>query len=141
MRFIYDSTQKFPLNLERFSVEVNGNVDESLLAEAAMLFCSSESYCEQARNGSLGMTAQFWILYLDMIRMQHVTHTAVQENDFDASLAAWDYFILLYFTFNKINYAWYNSFYVETLKSIEGKYPGLKEMLKNTGLSVQGQDE
>ena len=105
MRFIYDSTQKFPLNLERFSVEVNGNVDESLLAEAAMLFFSSESYCEQARNGSLGMTAQFWILYLDMIRMQHVIHTAVQENDFDASLAAWDYFILLYFTFNKINYA------------------------------------
>ena len=131
MRFIYDSEQKFPVNLERFSVEVNGKVGESLLAEAEMLFFSYESYREQARNGSLGKTAQFWILYLDLIRMEHVIRTAVQENDFDAWLAAWDYFIPLYFTFNN----------VETLKSNEGKYPGLKEMLKNTGLSVQGQDK
>ena len=106
-----------------------------------MLFFSYESYREQARNGSLGKTAQFWILYLDLIRMKHVIRTAVQENDFDAWLAAWDYFIPLYFTFNKINSAWYHSFCVETLKSNEGKYPGLKEMLKNTGLSVQGQDK
>ena len=84
MRFIYDSKQKFPVNLERFSVEVNGKVGESLLAEAEMLFFSYESYREQARNGSLGKTAQFWILYLDLIRMEHVIRTAVQENDFDA---------------------------------------------------------
>ena len=136
-------TQKksFLLNLERFSVKVNGKVDESLLAEAEMLFCSYESYREQARNGSLGKTAQFWILYLDMMRVQHVIHTAVQENDFHAQLAAWDYFILLYFVFNKTNYARYGSFYVETLKSIEEKYLGLKEMLNKAGLSVQGQDK
>ena len=67
MRFIYDSKQKFPVNLERFSVEVNGKVDESLLAEAEMLFCSYEAYHEQARNGSLRKTAQFQILYLDMM--------------------------------------------------------------------------
>ena len=90
-----------------------------------MLFSSYEWYHKQARK-----TAQFWILYLDMMRMQHVIYTAVQENDFDARLAAWDYFIPLYFSFNKTNYARYGSFYVETLKSIEEKYPGLKEMLK-----------
>ena len=50
MKFIYDSKQKFPVNLERFSVEVNGKVDESLLAEAEMLFCSYETYREQARK-------------------------------------------------------------------------------------------
>ena len=75
-----------------------------------------------------------------MMRMQHLIHTAVQENDFDARLAAWDYFIHLYFAFNK-NYPRYGSFYVETLKSIEEKYPGLKEMLKKAGLSVQGRDK
>ena len=73
--------------------------------------------------------------------MQHVIHTAVQENDFDARLAAWNYFIPLYFAFNKPKYARCGSFYVETLKSIEEKYPGLKEMLKKAGLSVQGQDK
>ena len=77
MRFIYDSKQKFPVNLERFSIEVNGKVEESLLTETEMLFCYYESYRELARNGSLGKTAQFWILHLDMMRMQHVMHTAV----------------------------------------------------------------
>ena len=84
MRFIYDSEQKFPLNLERFSVELNVKVDESLLAETEMLFYSYESYREHTRNGSLGKTVQFWILYLNMMRMQHVIHTAIQENDFGA---------------------------------------------------------
>ena len=73
--------------------------------------------------------------------MQHVIHTAVQENDFDARLAAWDYFIPLYFAFNKTNFARYGSFYLETLKSTEEKYPGLKEMLKKAALSAQGQDK
>ena len=106
-----------------------------------MLFCSHESYPEQARNGSLGKTAQFWILYLNLTRMQHVIHTAVQGNDFDARLAAWGYFLPLYFTFNKTSYVRCGSFYVETLKSIEEKYPGLKEWLKKAGLSVQGQNK
>ena len=123
MRFIYDSKQKFNVNLERLSAKVNGKVDKSLLAEAEVLFCSYESYPQQARNCSLGKTAQFWILYLDLMRMQHVIQTAVQENDFDARLAAWDYFMPLYFAFNKTNYARYGSFYVEILKSIEEKYP------------------
>ena len=92
-----------------------------------MIFYSYESCREQARNGSLEKTAQFWILYLDTMRMQHVIHTAVQENDFDAQLAARDYFIPLHFTFNKTNDARYGRFCVETLKSIEEKYPGLKE--------------
>ena len=76
-----------------------------------------------------------------MMRIQHVIHTAVQENDFHARRAAWDYFIPLYFAFNKTNYARYECFYVETLKSSEEKYPGLKEMLKKAGLSVQEQDK
>ena len=108
-----------------------------------MLFCSYESHREQSRNDSLGKTAQFWILYLEMMRKQHLIHTAVQENDFDARLAVWDYFIPMYFAFNKTNYARYGSFcfYVETLKSIKEKYPGLKEILKKAILSVQGQDK
>ena len=60
-----------------------------------------------------------------MMRMQQ------QENDFNARLAAWDYFIPLYFAFNKANYARYGSFYVETLKSIEENYPGLKDAEKS----------
>ena len=43
--------------------------------------------------------------------------------------------------FNKTNYARYGSYYLETLKTIENSYPGMKEMTKHAGLSVQGQDK
>ena len=75
------------------------------------------------------------------MRMQHVIHTAVQENNFEARLYAWEYFIPFYFVFNKTNYARYGSYYLETLKTIENRYPGMKVMMKHVGYFVQGQDK
>ena len=39
-------------------------------------------------------------------------------------------FLPFYFALNKINYARYGSYYVETLKLIDITHPDLKEMLK-----------
>ena len=75
------------------------------------------------------------------MRMQHVIHTAAQENNSEARLYAWEYFILLHFVFNKSNCARYGSYYLETLRTIENRYPAMKEMMKHAGLSVQGQDK
>ena len=38
------------------------------------------------------------------------------------------------------NYARYGSYYAEVLSSLEENYPGLKDQLSKTGLSVQAQD-
>ena len=42
-------------------------------------------------------------------------HKAVQENNFEARLYAWDYFIPFYstFKFNKMTYSQYGSFHLE----------------------------
>ena len=42
---------------------------------------------------------------------------------------AWERVLPYYFIFNKMNYARYGSYYVQVLKQIESKYPGLKELL------------
>lgn len=41
----------------------------------------------------------------------------------------------------KKNYARYGSFYVEVLARIEEKYPDLRDLLEEKGLSVQAQDK
>ena len=51
------------------------------------------------------------------------------------------YGLSFYFVFKKTNYARYGSYYLETLKTIENSYPGMKEIMKRTGSSVQGQDK
>ena len=74
-----------------------------------------------------------------MMRMQTI-HTAVQQNNFEMRLQAWTYWIPFYFSTNLFNYARYRTFYLETLKNIHKNYPGLRELLRTTGLSVQGHD-
>ena len=83
----------------------------------------------------------FWLYYLDLVRMQHVIHTSVQENDFEKRVLGWKYFILFYFALNYSNYARYGSYCVQVLELIEQMYLGLKDMLKSKGLSVQVQEK
>ena len=74
------------------------------------------------------------------MRNQIQYHTAVQEKDFELQQASIESFIPFYFYYNMQNYARYASFYVQVLKCIDKMYPGLREMLVSTGISVQGQD-
>ena len=91
-------------------------------------------------EGSLGKTAQFWVLYMDLVRNQHYAHVAVQSNNFDLRLFAWEYMIPFYFALNKVNYARYGSYYLQQMKNIQTLYPGLKSLLEHKGLSVQAQN-
>ena len=88
-----------------------------------------ENYRQEVREGKKGKTAQFWIMYLDLMRLQHQIHTTIQTNDFDIRLNAWKEMLPLYFALNKMNYARYGTWYVQTMT----------ELLKSPGLSVQGQ--
>ena len=98
-----------------------------------------EHYRNSVRNGKLGKTATFWLTYLDLVRMQHVIHTSIQENDFEKRVLGWKYFLLFYFALNYFNCARYGSYYAQVLESIQQMYPGLKDMLKCKGLPVQAQ--
>ena len=79
-------------------------------------------------------------MYLDIFRMQRMAHISVQENDFDLRCHSWERFMPLYFALNMTNYARYGSYYVEILNCIDQLYPGMKDMLKTSGLSSQSQD-
>ena len=45
-----------------------------------------ESFKQTIRGGKLGKTPQFRLLYLDMMRNQHMIHLAVQENNLRKNL-------------------------------------------------------
>ena len=99
-----------------------------------------DDYQQNVRDGYLGKTVQFWLIYIETMRNQLQYHTSVQENDFQLRLLSIESFIPLYFYYNMHNYARYASYYVQVLKCIDKNYPGLKEMLTSTDISVQSQD-
>ena len=59
--------------------------------------------------------------------------------DYDMRLYAWENILPYYFALNKINYARYGTCYVETLKQIDIRYPGLKPFFEKRRMSVQAQ--
>ena len=54
-------------------------------------------------------------------------------------LDAWDKMLSMYIGFNKTSYVRYRTWYVQTKKEIDDRYPGLKPLLQSNGLSVQVQ--
>ena len=77
---------------------------------------------------------------MDFMQHQFLARSAVQENNFEARLFCWKYFLKFYFILNKTNYARYGSYYLAVLQNMDGLYPGLKTLLKDKGLSVQAQE-
>ena len=64
-----------PHKFNENSISLTGNLEKSF-----------ESFKDRVRAGRLGKTAQFWLTYLDLMRIQHFAHLAVQENNFDLRL-------------------------------------------------------
>ena len=86
-------------------------------------------------NGSLGKTTQL-LIYLDLMEHQHRIHIAVQENKFSERIIVWEHFLSFHFATNKINYARYGSYCVQSMKCIDHLYPGLKQILENNSMSI-----
>ena len=79
-------------------------------------------------------------MYIDMMKMQYQARTAVQENNYDLCLHAFQQFLPLYFSSNMDNYVRYCVYYAEVLSQIDTLYPALKDTLILKGLSIQAQD-
>ena len=71
---------------------------------------------------------------------QHRIHIVVQENNFTERIIVWEYFLSFYFAMNKVNFARYGSYYVQSMNCIDYLYPVLKQILENQYMSVQAQD-
>ena len=113
--------------------------EKSLITSRANLISRYQQFKTDVRNGKLGKTAQFWMMYIDLMELQQLAHTSIQTNDYDMRLYAWENILPYYFALNKVNYARYGTCYLETLKQIDIRNPGLKTLLEKRKISVQAQ--
>lgn len=139
-RFINDTDPSISDELIDLASEESDLVTLQSLRYGEKFSLEFKEYQQSVRNGSLGKTAQWCLIYMDMMRNQHMYHTSVQENDFDLRTASIEFWVPFYMYYNMQNYARYGLFYLQVLKNIEKLYPGLKDLLVSKGLSVQSQD-
>ena len=61
-----------------------------------------EIFKQRGQDGGLGKTAKFWIIYLGLMKYQHMALTAVQQNELEITIYGWESMIPFYFW--KINF-------------------------------------
>ena len=104
------------------------------------VFWGIKPYLLKMKSSKLKFAAvNFWLIYLDLMKVQHLARTPVQENDLNMRVLAWEKMLSFYFYFNKMNYAHYDTYYLQRLTHIETLNPGMKELLMAKGVSVQAQ--
>ena len=69
-----------------------------------------ERYHDEVTNGSIGKSTQFWMIYLNLMRMQSFGQLAVHQSNIESLICEWKAFIPFYFATNKTNYARYSVF-------------------------------
>ena len=107
-RFLTEIKPAIPDELVQLSADPNNDsVNSELIEELETLSNSYELFRKNVRYGAIGKTAQFWVMYADLMRYQVMAHTAVQENDLDTLIYCWQIFIPMYFAMNKTHYSRY----------------------------------
>ena len=85
-RFLLELEPAIPVNMMEYSLEPKEALDQQLVDEVHSFSEQYGAYREKARTGSIGKTAQFWLLYMDLMKVQILIQNAVQTNNFNALL-------------------------------------------------------
>ena len=64
-------------------------------------------------------------------------HYSVNCNDYDLRISSWNASLPLCFATNRVHYARYGTYYLQSLEHIDSTHPGAKEEIKTVGLSVR----
>ena len=126
-----------PKDLMDLSSDIAEFEEETILTSYQNLVQNYESFKQRERDGELRKTAKFWIMYLDLMKYQQMAYTAVQENDLEMRILAWESMLPYYFYFNTTNYGRYGTYYVWQLHHLKTLYPGMKLLLEGKEISVQ----
>ncbi|XP_066933544.1 uncharacterized protein [Clytia hemisphaerica] len=137
-RFLFDKSPHIPHALRAVNFEMS-KLDDKSSEGLDTFFKKYISYRKEVSTGTIGNTARFWMIYLDLIRAQTMAHTAIQENDWKSLMHCWKEFLPMYFILNKRNYARYGAYYYENMTNLKSNYPGAENDLSLNGISVQAQ--
>ena len=92
---------------------------------------------EDVRQGKLGKTSQYWMMYMDSV--WNVLHClrATKMNDFDLHITtSLENMCPLFFSMDHPNYARHLTSYILLLLNLNESHPGAEELLRNKGFSV-----
>ena len=93
-------------------------------------------YKDGVREGLLGKTASFWLMYSDCVWILVRFQQAVKQNDLDMYKLSIRQLCILLFSADHQNYARYLPVYLTVLTNLPTSHPGSDQLLRDNGFSV-----
>ena len=97
-------------------------------------------FIEEACDGKLGKTAQFWLKYIKKVWLMLRLLTATRENDLELQIATLEQMYSVLFAFVHPTYARYIAVYLLKPVNLEESHPGATKLLSDNGFSVNRSD-
>ncbi len=91
---------------------------------------------EKVREEKLGLTPQFWIMYMDKVWDILTYLRATKVNNLDLQLYCMERICPLFFSMDHHNYARYLSIQLISMLNMDRSHPGAKDLLEKGALSV-----
>ncbi|KAK7901342.1 hypothetical protein WMY93_018111 [Mugilogobius chulae] len=145
-RFLEDNCQgKVPSTVQRMLDVINQEPEKTIsyismtkpLTALTSFLLDYENYCRSTMAGIHGQTAQFAMIYMEMIKNNLLLDRALRTCDPDLYTYAMGQSLAVFWAANRPNYKrWAIKAFLQ-LVNRDNTHPGISEMLKNGGLSVR----
>ena len=106
-------------------------------AEFHSLAQDYSSYSQKTVNGDHGCTAQFWMIYIQLVEIFLHFNRACRTNDVDLFIHALGEMCPMFFSCHRPNYARWMVRYLHNLINMDNTHPGVRETLQNGALSIR----
>ena len=86
---------------------------------------SYDDYCEKTISGTHGSTAQFWLMYVELIELYLVFSRSYRTNEVDLFVHTLERMCPVFFATNRPNYARWMTRYHLNLLNMDSTHPGI----------------
>jgi hypothetical protein len=96
-----------------------------------------EEYTEATRSGLHGATAEYWVMYIDLVELYLLLSRAVRTNDLDLFIYALGEMCDIFHGTGHPNFARYMVLYLLKLLNIDLTHPGVRQILQAGAMSIR----
>ena len=125
--------------LNTFSQSTSSESIAMLLKSAPLVHLLEKyaQFCDKTRAGDFGKTAQFWLMYIELVHIYLLLDRACRTNDLSLYIYALGEMIPVFFACHRPNYARWITRYHLNLLNMERTHPGICEVFNAGALSIR----
>lgn len=98
---------------------------------------SYKTFRDETVLGKHGVTAKYWLLYVDFVRLYHKFSRSIRMADYKLYISLLPKIISVFFAFNHHNYARWLTRFHDNLLSMDETHPGIREYFERGIISIR----